>query len=185
MTQTDRQCRKCSVNLKIGTTWSQSRSRYRDYICRACDAARARGWTAANPDKKRAAFAKWYAANADDQRASATARYHADPERRYETNKSWRNDNPEKFRASSQRRRAAVVAALSPDRDEAKIAAMHNLAVRLTEKFGTPYHVDHLVPLSKGGMHHESNLVVMRGDYNCSKGAKIIPSMIAFFGGEE
>jgi len=76
------------------------------------------------------------------------------------------------------------LAALTPDRDEAKIAAVYSLASRLTARFGRPYHVDHLVPLAKGGLHQEDNLVAMRGDYNLAKKDKIIPSVISFFGGE-
>lgn len=181
----DHKCRKCSIILHVGTTLGDSRSRHRDYICRTCDAERAKVWAAANRDRRRATFSQWYAVNADDQRASALERYRAAPQRRYETNKSWRKNNPDKIRAASQRRRASVASALSPDRDEAKIAEFHDLAVRLTARFGTPYHVDHLTPLSKGGAHHENNLVVMRADYNCSKGAKVMPNLIAFFGGEE
>lgn len=38
----------------------------------------------------------------------------------------------------------------------------------------TVYHVDHIVPLAKGGIHHPSNLQLATAKWNQSKGAKII-----------
>lgn len=46
---------------------------------------------------------------------------------------------------------------------------------------GRPYHVDHVIPIARGGKHHEDNLVVMFGPANESKGDKIIPALIRFF----
>jgi len=39
---------------------------------------------------------------------------------------------------------------------------------------GIPQHVDHIMPLSKGGLHHPSNLQILTAIANMSKGAKII-----------
>ena len=38
----------------------------------------------------------------------------------------------------------------------------------------TAYHVDHVVPLSKGGLHHEDNLQILTAHQNLCKGAKLI-----------
>ena len=51
----------------------------------------------------------------------------------------------------------------------------------MTKMTGRTYHVDHVVPLAKGGLHHENNLVVMRGDINQRKAARIIPEFVKFF----
>lgn len=36
------------------------------------------------------------------------------------------------------------------------------------------YHVDHIIPISKGGLHHEDNLQYLTPHENRSKGDKII-----------
>ena len=35
------------------------------------------------------------------------------------------------------------------------------------------YHVDHIKPLSKGGLHHQDNLQILTATENLRKGAKI------------
>jgi 5-methylcytosine-specific restriction endonuclease McrA len=42
--------------------------------------------------------------------------------------------------------------------------------VRLEAKLGMKFHVDHIIPLTKGGMHHYTNLQVTPARWNCSKG---------------
>jgi len=115
--------------------------------------------------------------------AAAAVWNRAHPEARQCTQKAYRKNNLNKLASDNNRRRAVKLAALSPDRDEAKIAAVYALANLLTARFGRPYHVDHIVPLAKGGLHHENNLVAMRGDYNSAKKDKIVPTLISFFSG--
>jgi transposase len=45
----------------------------------------------------------------------------------------------------------------------------------LEEIHGEPFHCDHLVPLSKGGLHHTHNLKIVPASYNLSKNNKRIP----------
>ncbi|MCP9813987.1 HNH endonuclease signature motif containing protein [Synechococcus lacustris] len=37
------------------------------------------------------------------------------------------------------------------------------------------FHVDHKVPLSKGGLHHPSNLAILKASENIMKGARLMP----------
>lgn len=39
------------------------------------------------------------------------------------------------------------------------------------------YHVDHIIPLAKGGWHHPDNLQVISASVNVRKGAKVAPSI--------
>jgi hypothetical protein len=146
-------CRKCADALTPGVNWSASRVRKPDRICSPCNSAAAAVWNRAHPEARQG------------------------------TQKAYRKNNLNKLASDNNRRRAVKLAALSPDRDEAKIAAVYALANRLTARFGRPYHVDHIVPLAKGGLHHENNLVAMRGDYNSAKKDKIVPTLISFFAG--
>lgn len=191
-------CRDCSTGLVVGDNWLASKARHGSRICRPCDNAqnkawreahrgrdRARkdAWTAANPERMRELGRAWRTANPERQRELGRVWRKANPDRQRELERAWCFANPEKVLAKSARRRALKRAALCPDRDDGKIAAIYSLANRLTRLFGRPYHVDHVVPLAKGGLHHEDNLVVMRGDYNSAKKDTVIPALISFFGG--
>ena len=44
----------------------------------------------------------------------------------------------------------------------------------LTEVTGIKHHVDHIIPLSKGGMHHPDNLQILTATENLKKGARIL-----------
>jgi len=46
-------------------------------------------------------------------------------------------------------------------------------ARRLSRETGVKYHVDHIIPLAKGGPHLPWNLQVITKDENLSKGAKV------------
>ena len=57
--------------------------------------------------------------------------------------------------------------------DNSKIQYMYYVSRKMTEKFGKKYHVDHIHPLSKGGLHHEDNLQILPSEDNLKKGNKI------------
>ena len=55
-----------------------------------------------------------------------------------------------------------------------KINEFYKKAVRLTEETGIPHEVDHIIPISKGGKHHEDNLQIITMRENRKKHTKII-----------
>jgi 5-methylcytosine-specific restriction endonuclease McrA len=54
------------------------------------------------------------------------------------------------------------------------IKSIYNEAKRLTKETGIAHEVDHIHPLSKGGLHHQDNLRVITWIENRKKGDKII-----------
>lgn len=83
--------------------------------------------------------------------------------------RAYYENNRELFYANNAKRRAALRDQVAPDADPAAIAMIFKMAERLTRLTAATYHVDHITPISKGGLHHQNNLVVMRGDWNKSK----------------
>ena len=47
---------------------------------------------------------------------------------------------------------------------------MYDLAQRRTEQTGFAWEVDHIIPLTKGGLHKPTNLQVVPASWNKSKG---------------
>jgi 5-methylcytosine-specific restriction endonuclease McrA len=44
----------------------------------------------------------------------------------------------------------------------------------MTRETGIQYHVDHIIPICKGGKHHQDNLQILTGTENLKKGTKIL-----------
>ena len=161
-------CRICETALVINDTWYQSDAKRKNRICRSCVKAASLARARANPERARRIARKWAADNVDRKRKS-----HGD----------WQKANRARQCVSSNLRRALKLAATPPDADLIKIRALFDRARKMSEITGRSWHVDHLVPLTKGGCNHEDNLVVMEGSFNIRKHNHVCPALIRFFGG--
>jgi 5-methylcytosine-specific restriction endonuclease McrA len=90
------------------------------------------------------------------------------------------NANPGVKAAAKATRRARMKNAADPMADHSQIAAIYALAEKLTKLTGSVFHVDHIRPISKGGKHHQDNLVVMTGELNMRKHAQHWPWLYWF-----
>ena len=88
--------------------------------------------------------------------------------------KQYRKENRHLLRQQGAKRRAAKLKQ-TPD------YANHGLIKLIYENCPKGYQVDHMIPISKGGLHHESNLCYLPASINITKGAKTIEE----FGEEE
>lgn len=181
---TKRHCKECSDLLAVGTNWAPSRAHSKSYICSPCSRNRYLG----NRDR-RVEFARHYhAANREKHNAKSRAYYARHRERLIEEAKRRRETNqktPEQLAANAARqanRRALKRRQTPPNADRAAIQRLYEIAGWFTRSTGIPHHVDHIIPLAKGGAHHERNLLVMPAPLNLSKSDAIIPEL-AFFGG--
>jgi hypothetical protein len=110
-----------------------------------------------NGEKKRAQNLKWRSANRDKDR---------------ECTRKWRKANPERVAAKNARQRARKVALMAPTCDHAAVSEQYRVAALAGALMGERFNVDHLTPLSRGGLHHHENLQVLPAVLNASKHTK-------------
>jgi len=58
--------------------------------------------------------------------------------------------------------------------DKQKIRLIYEECYRITQETGIPHHVDHIIPLALGGLHHPSNLQILTAEENWKKGCKLL-----------
>lgn len=159
--------------------------------------ANSRRWRKANPEKERDRKLKWvqrnpkYLSQWRKANPEASARWHkANPERVRANIARWQKANPEKMKiyaartrrnnpaagtlnAANRRARKRKTAVHLTPVEKAISGALYGSAKRIAQCLGIPHHVDHIVPLSKGGPHHPANLQILPEKINLRKGAKL------------
>lgn len=102
----------------------------------------------------------------------------------------WKN-NPEKFKSKndkynssekgkitntnkSAKRRASVKNQLPINADLDIIKSIYEECRRISVETGVPHEVDHIIPIAKGGLHHQDNLQIITMTENRKKGSNIL-----------
>lgn len=130
----------------------------------------------ANPDKLRASAAKWHKANSNKVKAKNAKYYKDNPEKVKAAVAKWHKANPEKLSDKRARRRTRIeTGTLS----RGLVAKLHKLqcgkCVCCLKKLSTlrkNYHIDHIIPLAKGGLHQDDNIQLLCVTCNLQKHAK-------------
>jgi hypothetical protein len=158
-------------------------------------AARHKAWCEANPEKVKAHIRAWDKANREKKLSAKKTWYRANRERiakvskaYHETNrekaairaKAWIKANPEKKADQFRRRRARKKFAFVflTETEKAKLHLLENTRRTLQSETGRKYDLDHILPLSHGGIHHPINLRILEGSENRSKHDKLLPEAI-------
>ena len=134
-----------------------SREYMRDYM---------RRWRAANPEKNREGLKRWREAH---------------PEKARENSRQWKMENPDRRRAHSRKRRAIKQSQIGEWSNDAVIefqlfqkqqglCSYCPAEIDLTNR--STFHLEHRTPLSRGGLHCVTNVVLACPSCNLSKGSK-------------
>lgn len=143
-------------------------------LCVECNRENGRAWRKANKAAISVKRKAKYREQAEAVKAARKGSYAANPVPRRESAARWRKANPHKraaYGALRHARKKGLAVPLTLE-EKARVAKFYAAARALTLLAGEPYHVDHIKPLSKGGLHHPDNLQVLRGVDNLRKGAR-------------
>jgi 5-methylcytosine-specific restriction endonuclease McrA len=96
----------------------------------------------------------------------------------------WRENNYEKFQQQWLRypekncarqavRRGRKLDQTPEDADLDLIQEIYTRCAEISKETGIPHEVDHIVPIARGGLHHQDNLQIITRTHNRRKGAKL------------
>lgn len=132
-------------------------------------------WVVNNPDKVKAAQNRYLSANRLVKVEKARLHRKNNPESVALSQKKWHMRNAPRILEYSHRRRA-----LQLDADDGTvniqnlIDSWNGLCGICSQEVKDKYHIDHILPLSKGGLHAQVNLQITHPKCNLSKGSKIL-----------
>lgn len=126
----------------------------------------------ANQEKIARKNKRWRIENYDHQRQKAAAWRKANKERKAITDRAWSQNNKENVRNISLRRRVRI--AQNGIYSVTKKDIIRILSRGCTYCGGRAEHVDHVIPVSRGGLHGIGNLTGSCASCNLSKGSKFV-----------
>jgi hypothetical protein len=137
--------------------------------------AMSKRWAAANPEKRKAMMDAWRAKNGAREKETARTYYWENRGRLLANRSLYDKRFPEKRAAKDARRRANLnKARLMLHRDqEAIIVAIYDTCIRVSSCTGIPHHVDHIIPITRGGHHGHTNLQLLPARINLAKSNKL------------
>lgn len=184
-TKESKRCSRCGEVKPLPASFSR-RSRSSDGYqseCKSCDAAFYAAFRAANPDRTRVYSATWRAKlDPEATRAYFVEYQAANAERIAATRTAWRAKNAAHIESQLAAGRARKRGVRIGDRNAYTAFVRHARAApyipchwcgKATKPGRRRRHIDHIIPLAKGGADAVENLCVSCQRCNCSKGAKM------------
>ncbi len=110
------------------------------------------------------------------QREESRRSYARHADRRLRYSSEWKRQNPDKVRDYSAARRATKVAAVIEPVDRQVVWERDGGICHICHQDADPtdWHLDHVIPLVKGGQHSYANVAVSHPFCNLSKGARLL-----------
>jgi hypothetical protein len=161
------QCKEC-----LNSAWRQKYRNNPEF--REKERLRLKEWGKKNKEKVADSKRRHYENNKEARRQSVYSYVKRNPEKALESKRKWIDKNRGHVRAYNNSKHKRVKKQTPENADIAQIRAIYKSAQKLTQETGITYSVDHIIPLSKGGLHHQDNLRVITLSENCSKGSKCV-----------
>jgi HNH endonuclease len=177
-------CSICNTPKGLLDFYKRSNGNYRR-DCKACLLQRSKNkYREQNPDIKRTTF------TSDDERKEARRGqwnnwYNKNKEYNSQRSKEWRENNQDKVRdyelnnkdktLARTRKRQIAKKNQSPkltQLEDSMIKALYFMSKVLSNSCSNNFNVDHIIPVSKGGLHVFDNLQILTEHENKSKGNK-------------
>lgn len=146
----------------------------------AADAERVRRWYQDNKERHLERSTQWRADNPDKVKQTQRDYYERNQEARRMNTRRWRSENPEQVARQNEERRAREAGAgLDSDIDYGRIYRRDRDICYLCGKKvkKSERHLDHVIPLARGGSHSEDNLKVTHARCNLIKGTKLVEEL--------
>lgn len=128
-------------------------------VCKSCRNAEYNAAREGQKDAKNAERRARYAADPSGQQRASRAWYAANSDRKSETQRAWRQANKDRTRAHEAARRAREVGAQTGPVDYAAARASRPDCYLCGEALSGIIHVEHVIPLARGGAHCQANLL--------------------------
>jgi hypothetical protein len=148
-------------------------------------------WRTNNPEKYKEIKAKCYSKHRESHIERTKAWRTSNPDKQSLSSKNWRKNNHEKFisilkewRKNNPSKQRTYDAARRAEKKKGNkelnqnqkliILCFYEQSQRLEKKLGIKFHVDHIIPLARGGKHEPTHLQVMPATLNVQKHARSI-----------
>ena len=161
-----------------------SRSTYMNHRCRCKPCTKAasdysKKWNKNNPASAKASQDKWNKSNPDKIKAKRDKYRAANPEKTREQFLSWKANNPDKYKANKQKQHYRKLKVNHGCVNYNSINQLILLNNNSCVYCGGPYeHIDHIFPISKGGMNCVENITTACAKCNMSKGPKLLENWL-------
>ena len=141
-------CTKCREDKPLGL-FSRDRGTKDGhcYHCKSCAAERVKAWFKANPERRAQHRKKWRDANLELAKVIEKRSYEENRDARLEYKRSYAAANRPRYTHYTQKRKVAQGRAAPSWADQEAIVKIYPQCAEITDQTGVEHHVDHIIPL--------------------------------------
>jgi len=160
-------CQKCK-EVKVLSEFNKNKKYDNgvDKLCRACSNKLSKQWKENNLDRAKKGQKEWRDANPEKVKEGVRkwAENNKDNRRKYMV--EYRERNKDQAAVTASERRARKRNQTHKDANKIDIKRFYRVTLYLSKFSGKKYSIDHILPLSKGGLHREENLQIIPAKIN-------------------